>query len=215
MKPLLLLLSVLLLSTHLAADTQILSIGDFSSKKTDGWKQKSFAGNSEYQLYEHEDKTVLRADSQKSASAYYRKVKIDLNKTPYLNWSWKKLNTLNSGDENKKEGDDFVARIYVVKDGGLFIWNTKALNYVWSYSHQQGEDWDNPFVGDKARMISVRDKEHSENKWFSEKRNIVDDFKQQFGIDITEIDGVAIMTDTDNSQGQASALYGDIYFTAE
>lgn len=197
----------------LNAEKPRLLIGDFSSNNIDGWQQKSFAGNTEYNLFEQNGETVLLADSQHAASAYYCKIKVDLTKTPYLNWSWQKRTTLNPGDENLKQGDDFVARIYVIKDGGLFVWKTRAINYVWSYHHKKNEQWDNPFAGDNARMIAVRDKMDNELTWYTEKRNIIEDFKQQFGIDVSEIDGVAIMTDTDNSGGEASALYGDIFFT--
>jgi hypothetical protein len=39
------------------------------------------------------------------------------------------------------------------------------------------------------------------------------DFKALLGKDIRQIDGVAIMTDSDNSGLSARALYGDIYFS--
>jgi hypothetical protein len=53
------------------------------------------------------------------------------------------------------------------------------------------------------------------NVWFSHKRNVRNDLREQFGEDITSIDAVALMTDTDNSGGRARAYYGDIWFTAE
>jgi len=215
MKSLFLAILLLLGFTQAEADPERINIGNFSSNNIEGWEEKSFSGNTEYSLSHEQDETALLAISKNTASAFYKKIAIDLTKTPYLNWSWKKLSTLNPGDENKKQGDDFVARVYVVKDGGLLLWKTKALNYVWSFTHKKNAQWDNPFVGNKARMIAMRDQQDEENKWFTEKRNIVEDFKQQFAIDITEIDGVAIMTDTDNSGGEASAMYGDIFFTAE
>ena len=177
-------LSVITLVT--AAVPANVLVGAFSSSDTQGWESKSFAGTTQYNIVKGDEATYLRASSDNTASAFYRKVTVDLKQTPFLNWSWQKLNTLDPGDENTKTGDDFVARVYVVKDGGLFVWNTKALNYVWSYSHQAGDSWDNPFAGDKARMIAVRDEQHGEQEWFSEKRNVVEDFKQQFGLDIDE-----------------------------
>ena len=215
MKPFILAILLLFTFTQAAANSHRLHIGNFSSNDLEGWEEKSFSGNTKYNLLKEQDKTVLLAESNNAASALYRKTKIDLTKTPYLNWSWKKLSTLNPGDESKKQGDDFVARVYVVKNGGLFLWKTKALSYVWSFSHKKNEYWNNPYTGDKAKMIAVRDKHDAEDGWFSEKRNLLNDFKQYFNIDITEIDGIAIMTDTDNSNGKASTLYGDIYFTAE
>ena len=41
------------------------------------------------------------------------------------------------------------------------------------------------------------------------------DFKKLHKIDVTEISGIAIMTDTDNSKLKAISYYQDIYFSAE
>ncbi|MES9927398.1 MAG: DUF3047 domain-containing protein, partial [Candidatus Thiodiazotropha sp. 6PDIVS] len=49
----------------------------------------------------------------------------------------------------------------------------------------------------------------------SERRDIKQDFKTFFGEDVTEIDVVAIMTDTDNTDSTATAWYGDIYFSSD
>ena len=97
----------------------------------------------------------------------------------------------------------------------MFFWNTRAINYVWSHQHAKNEVWDNPFAGENARMLAQRDAADAEQVWFEERRNIAEDFKRLHGIDIDHIDGVAIMTDSDNSGKRARALYGDIYFTAE
>ncbi|MGE3150714.1 MAG: DUF3047 domain-containing protein, partial [Pseudorhodoplanes sp.] len=53
------------------------------------------------------------------------------------------------------------------------------------------------------------------NTWVSHKRNVRSDIRELFGQDITSIDAVALMTDTDNSGQRATAYYGDIWFSAE
>ena len=188
-------------------------VGLFSKNDTSGWETREFAGATNYSLALVNGKQVLEADSRQSASAFYKKVKVDLEKTPILNWSWRKEQSINPGNELDKKGDDFVARIYVVKSGGLFYWNTLALNYVWSYQHKRNDSWNNPFAGDKSKMLAQRDASDPQHKWFNEQRNVAMDFKQLLGKDIRQIDGVAIMTDSDNSGLSAKALYGDIYFS--
>jgi hypothetical protein len=37
-------------------------------------------------------------------------------------------------DGRTQAGDDYAARIYVIHDGGLFAWRTRAINYVWANS---------------------------------------------------------------------------------
>jgi len=77
----------------------------------------------------------------------------------------------------------------------------------------QNDTWGNPFAQENSKMLSQRDASDPEATWFSERRNLVLDFKRLHGKDIRRIDGVAIMTDSDNSGLSATALYGDIYFS--
>jgi hypothetical protein len=156
---------------------------------------------------------VLEAISEQSASILYFPAKIDLSKTPMLHWSWSKLNTIKPQDETVKKGDDFVARVYVVKKGGLFFWQTRLINYVWSYRHRKSEVWENPYAGKNSRMVALRDRNDPEREWFSETRNIIKDFKLLFDVEIRSIDGIAIMTDSDDTRTKAHALYGDVFFT--
>ena len=195
--------------------SEIVEVGRFSQSDTDGWAVKMFAGDTEYNLTRVDDRQVLSASSEQSASAYYRKIKVDLKKTPILNWSWRKEQGINPGDELTKKGDDFVARIYIVKSGGLLVWQTRVVNYVWSNQHKKRESWDNPFAGDKAKMLSQRDASDPAGAWFSERRNVVEDFALLHDMDIDSIDGMAIMTDSDNSGLSARAFYGDVFFSSE
>ena len=208
-----LILICLLPVTGWAQPGQRVDVGLFSKNDTSGWEIRDFTGVTDYSLALVDGNQVLVADSHQSASAFYKKIKVDLEKTPILNWSWRKEQSIDPGNELDKNGDDFVARIYVVKSGGLFFWNTVALNYVWSYQHKRNATWDNPFAGSKGKMLAQRDASDPQATWFKEQRNVVMDFKALLGKDIRQIDGVAIMTDSDNSGLSARALYGDIYFS--
>lgn len=189
-------------------------IGRFSDGDLDNWKTREFDGLTRYRLTEEGGRTFLIAQSEDTAAAYYFEHRVDLRKTPVLNWSWRKDLVLDPGDENSKAGDDFVARVYVVRSGGLAFWNTRAINYVWSFQHARGDVWDNPFAGDRAKMVSLRDASDGQGQWLHERRHVIDDFRELLGMDIDHIDGVAIMTDSDNSGGRAVASYGDIWFSA-
>jgi len=46
--------------------------------------------------------------------------------------------------------------------------------------------------------------------WVSEERNIFEDYRKMFGEEPPALGGVAIMTDTDDTQDEATAYYGDI-----
>ncbi len=204
----------LLLSPGLSAQQQV-DIGLFSQQDVTGWERRIFSGETFYTLKNENEKWVLSADSQQAASVFYKKITVNLEETPVLNWSWTSRQVINPGNESEKSGDDFVARLYVVKDGGFFFWRTLSINYVWSYQHRKNDFWDSPFAGNKSIMFSLRDSSNPSNTWFFEKRNIVADYETFYGIKLNQIDGIAIMTDSDNSGLSAKAYYGDIYFTAE
>jgi hypothetical protein len=159
---------------------------------------------------------VLKAVSQNSASGLIKKIHVDLEKFPFLNWRWRIENRLTGPfDEQQKTGDDYAARIYVVVSGGIAIWNTRALNYVWARHSPKGEIWPNAFVKKNAVMVALRSSEAPVSVWQMEKRNIREDFKTLFHKEIRWIDAVVLMSDTDNTRKAVTAYYGDIYFSSQ
>jgi len=187
-------------------------IGDFNQGSLAGWEQHGFEGRTAYRIEKDGNSTILKARSHHSASALYRPVHIDLTQTPYLHWRWRISHILSIPDERRKSGDDFPARIYLIASGGVFFWNTKAINYVWSSREPVNASWPNPFTANSI-MLSVESGAKHAGQWRSYKRNVRKDFKRLSGKDVTHIEAVAIMTDTDNTKSDARASYGDIYFS--
>lgn len=191
-----------------------IKVGNFSQGDLNGWKEESFVGHTDYQLVNKDNRTTLQAKTHASASGLFREIDIDLNKTPYLNWSWKVDNVYRGNDERSKQGDDYPARIYVVVSGGLFFWKTRAINYVWSGSQPAGSSWDNAYTGN-AKMVAVQSGAATTDQWITEKRNVRQDFKRLFSEEIDEINAVAVMSDSDDAKQSATAWYGDIFFSSE
>ncbi|HLF96887.1 MAG TPA: DUF3047 domain-containing protein [Methylococcaceae bacterium] len=190
-------------------------VGEFSQGRLVGWETKIFQGETRYGLMELDGRAVLKAESRGTASGLVRKMAVDLENTPYLHWSWRAENTLGKLNERTKSGDDYPARLYVVVSGALAFWRTRSLNYVWASALPAGSAWPNAFAGQSVRMLALRSGEEETGRWHEEKRNVRDDLKRYFKEDIRQIDAVALMTDTDNTGGQAVAYYGDIYFASE
>jgi hypothetical protein len=212
---------VVCVCTYLNAHA-VINLTALSENGISSWEQKIFSGESIYSVMQYQGRKALKATSEDSASGLILKKKIDLVKTPLLNWSWLAKNKLPSLDEQSKSGDDYVARVYVVIDGGLFVWTTKSLSYVWSSNQRKGQVWDNAFAGSNVKMIAIRGKESNIGQWYDEKRNVFEDLIKYFDDRGSEqanlkayryIDVIAIMTDTDNSGSKAEAYYGDIRFS--
>ena len=211
----LVIICLLIMAEPIAGKAGRLMISDFSANGIMKWERKEFSNETIYTVEQQEQRSILKAVSNDSASGLVKKIRVDLQQYPYLNWNWRTESHLQGLDETTRAGDDYVARIYVVVSGGLFFWRTQALNYVWSSNQEKGTSWPNAYAGDNAIMVAVRSDEDKRDTWFHERRNVYEDLKRYHGEEIRYIDAIAIMTDTDNSDGISVSYYGDIYFSAE
>lgn len=185
---------------------------EYSVQDIAGWERERFKGETTYDI----DGEGLKARCDNSASGLFLRKTIDLRVTPVIEWSWRVDAVFDpSVNEKSKAGDDFAARIYVVKDGGVAVWRTRAINYVWASAMPVGADWPNPFAS-QAHMVALRSGPPAvPGQWVTERRNIREDFKRFHGRDIEAIDAVAIMSDCDNRGGSAEAWYGPVRFLAQ
>ncbi len=203
------------------AGTEDLVVGNFSKNTLADWDVKVFSGETRYNLVKEikdtgnraNTVTVLKAVSNTSASGLVKKIRVDLEKTPFLQWRWKVAKRIPVQNEMNKEQDDYAARVYVIVDGGFFAWNTMALNYVWANGVDKGVRWDNAFAAKHSKMIALRSKDDEIQHWYTEKRDVREDFERSFGESVRYIDVIAIMSDTDNTSSSAESYYGDIVFT--
>jgi hypothetical protein len=196
-----------------AAEPAVWAVSDFGAAGLAGWERESFEGQTDYRVVEADGREVLRAQSRDAASGLVRRMSVDLAQTPLIRWSWRVEQPLRDLAERTREGDDYAARIYLVQSGGALFWRTRAVNYVWSGSQPADASWPNAYT-DRACMIAVRGSGDETGAWYHESRDVRADFRRCFGIEVGQIDAVALMTDTDNSGGEAVALYGEIRFAA-
>lgn len=179
------------------------------------WDSRSFEGTTEYSAVNLEGETVLQAVANDSASALYRSQRVDLTQTPYLHWRWRiEQNQALDKDERSKSGDDYRVRVYVVRRNGWAFWRTQAINYVWSNAQPSDSRWPNPFAGEAVQMWALDSGLTKAGQWQTHVRDIREDWFTAFGERIESLDGLALMTDTDNAGGSARSWYADIHFSA-
>ena len=169
-----------------------------------GWQEIVFAGHTDYR----QQGDCVLATSQDAASGLIREVDQSLAGGLMLHWRWRAdapLKPGNQAPEKVKAGDDYLARVYVIRKG-FFPWQSKAINYVWSRHQPVGSHWPNPFVS-SAMMVVVQSGDRDLGHWQSFSRDVKADFKRFFDLDVDSVQAVAVMTDTDNTHGQASACY--------
>lgn len=184
----------------------------------------------EYTLVEEEDRTYIKGQSNNSASGLVYKVDIDPKEFPIIEWSWKAENILEKGDIKKKSGDDYPARVYItfdydkknlkLKDRLVYFTITtftkfdiplRGINYVWANKADIGTITPSSFT-DWVYMIAVQSGEDEVGTWKVQTQNIYEDYKKAFGEEPPKINGIAIMTDSDNTKEFSEGHYGDIIF---
>jgi len=208
------LLLVLLTASAFAEDVLV---GKFSAADLSGWEDQPFKGKTSYSLVTDNGKMVLKASSFHAASGLIKKVKLSVSEYQTLRWSWKIDHPLKKEDVNTKRGDDFAARIYVVfpktSFPKLFPWKVRAICYVWASKLPKDAHVPSPRTANSID-VAVESGGDKAGSWVTEERNIYEDYRKFFGEEPPALGAVALMTDTDDSQDEATAWYGDISLTS-
>jgi hypothetical protein len=177
-------------------------------------KVRGSNGKTKYSLGRNENGGFLRAEAMGTASGLGKKVKINLNKTPFINITWKIEKDLKGIDEKSKKGHDYAARVFVVKKTGLTPLSNKAVNYVFSSNNSTNEFWRSPYTKSSIDYVLSTIKNNL-NEWVTVKANVKEHFKKLHDLNVEELTGIAIMTDTDQTDIKTISYYQNIYFSSE
>lgn len=211
--------------------------GTFSSGMTPGgtpvgWRQKRISGRTRFSIVKNGEDSVLRVEADDGATGLFKQVAVDPKQHSIVAWKWKIERLIAAADERQKKTDDAVARLFVIfKDslpGAGRVSKLKhklasavssavppgvALCYVWTNKLGVEEVIESPYT-DWVRIVAVESGPAKAGQWVSYERNVFEDFKKAFGKEPKQILGVALMSDTDNTNQTAIAYYGDIVFKA-
>ena len=165
-----------------------------------------------YSVGKNENGNFLKSEANKAASGLGKEIIIDLNKTPFINITWKIEQDLNGIKENSKKGHDYAARVFVIKKTGATPLSNRAINYVFSSNNDVGLNWPSPYTKKSIDNVLASTKKNM-NEWVTVKANVKEYFKIFHNLDVKELDGVAIMSDTDNSKMKSIAYFQNIYFS--
>ena len=175
-------------------------------------KVRGAKNNTIYTIGSNENGNFLKAVADNAASGLGKEIIIDLNKTPFINITWKIEKDLPGIQENTKKGHDFAARVFVVKKTGATPLSNRAINYVFSSNNEIGFNSPSPYTKKSIDNVLASTKDDL-NEWVTVKSNVKEDFKRFHNLDVNELDGLAIMSDTDNSNMKAIAYFQNIYFS--
>ncbi len=207
------LLAVLIVigSSH-ANDVKVFNFSKEELSQLDVRKVRGADNNTVYTVGSNKNGNFLKAVADNAASGLGKEIKINLKKTPFINITWKIEMDLPGIKENTKKGHDFAARVFAVKKTGATPLSNRAINYVYSSNNKIGFHSPSPYTKKSIDNVLASTKNNL-NEWVTVKANVKEDFKKFHGLDVDELDGLAIMSDTDNSKMKAIAYYQNIYFS--
>lgn len=200
-------LFMLLAASTYATETTV----ELDPRALNVWTKQTFAGGdlgiTTYEPTEH----GLLAHADDSASGYLYRFDPPLPAETVLSFQWQLIQPLLNPNERVKAGDDFAGRVYIIQEG-RFFWQTQALNYVWSAQSPPDTVWTSPYSR-QVRLWAVNGPESEPGQWYSIDRSLHKDWANAFGAPLRQIDGIAFMTDSDDTGSVASMLYSVIRLT--
>ena len=191
-----------------------IDVFNFTSEELKVLKVKKVKGLTTWTLGNNKDGNFIKSEAKGKGSGLGKEVKIDLKKTPFINITWKVEKDLSGIDERSKKGHDYAARVFVIKKTGSTALSNRAINYVFSSNNDINDNWPSPYTKKSIDYVLSSTKNHL-NEWITVKANVKKHFKELHDLNVDELSGVAIMTDTDNSKLKAIAYYQNIYFSSE
>ena len=207
-------LPVLFLFLSFSVLAEKITVFEFTKEEMEILKEKKVKGKTKWKLGTNENGNFIRAESEGTGSGLGKEVKINLNNTPFINITWKVEKGLEGINEQSKKGHDYAARVFVIKKTGATALSNRAVNYVFSSNNDIGKNWHSPYTKKSIDYVLSTTK-ISSDEWVTVKANVKESFKTLHNLDVDEINGVAIMTDTDNSKLKAISYYQNIYFSSE
>ena len=197
-----------------SAEINVFEFTDLELSKLEVRKVRGADNNTIYSVGSNKNGNYLKGIADNAASGLGKKTKINLNKTPFINITWKIEKDLPGIKENTKKGHDFAARVFVIKKTGATPLSNRAINYVFSSNNKIGVSSPSPYTKKSIDKVLASTKENL-NEWITVKANVKEDFKKFHDLDVNLLDGLAIMVDTDNSKMKAISYFQNIYFSAD
>ena len=206
--------SLIFLSSVYAETVKVFEFTEKEISELEIRKVRGADNKTSYTVGSNENGNFLKAVADNAASGLGKEIKIDLNKTPFINITWKIEKDLRGIKENTKKGHDYAARVFAIKKTGATPLSNRAINYVFSSNSDVGENRPSPYTKKSIDNVLSTTKDNL-NEWVTVKANVKEDFKKFHDLDVNELDGLAIMADTDNSKMKSISYFQNIFFSAQ
>lgn len=214
------LLGALLLAAAVAAAERVV-IEDWSRSAEGtrgvppGWTGESWGKSARFDLTVEADgdRRVLHLKSRgdRSTISLDLRDRVDLRRTPVLEWEWKVTTLPAGGDARTKATADLAAQLYVVWPRPPALLRSRIIGYVWDVAAPVGS----VFKSTKTRTVTyvvVRSGAAELGRWLSERRNVADDFRRIYGEEPDNPGALSLSIDSNDTQSTAESFFGPLAF---
>jgi hypothetical protein len=169
------------------------------------WRGGSQEARKVYRIEAESENRFLQAHADKQAVHLGLQQFFDPSKRKRLRWRWRVHALPLGADERKADKHDAAAQVYVIFDSQYV---PRVIKYIWSSSLPVGTRFQNPLYG-RGRVVVLRSGMPVKGNWYAESVNFYDDYKQLFGEEPGQVQGIGILTSSDSTNSLAIADYDD------
>jgi hypothetical protein len=181
---------------------------DFSSTREtvpQGWELSVNKGEPHLQLVQDDGKQALRMHSDQASFSLQKQIHIALQASPFLVWNWKVTELPKGGDFRRSGSDDQAAQLIIAFSSSRF------LSYIWESTAPKGiiAAASAPLFK-KIFAVVMQSGMQGLGSWITERRNLIDDYKQAYGEAPEAIEGVRIQINSQHTQSRAESYWHSI-----
>jgi hypothetical protein len=208
-------------------------LGEMPSASTAGWQSFTLPGKrkTRYEAAWRDGQPAIRAVADRSASMWRRSMRLAPSELGRVSFSWWVPQLIDTADLGDADTADAPVRVVLAFEGDrtkltlrerlqfdlaqsltgeqppyatlMYVWDTKAAPGTVIPGNRSS----------RIRKLVLDSGPQQLQRWRQHSRSIAEDFRLAFGEEPGPLVGVALMTDSDNTQSRVRAYYGDIVFT--
>lgn len=179
-----------------------------------GWKGQNWGSpRYEFTIVDAEGQKALQMRSTNEGSTISREIKgkVDLKDTPLLEWSWKVMTLPKNANSCRKATDDQAAQVYVAWPRFPEAVRSQIIGYVWDATQPAGTICKSEKTGTVTYVV-VRSGPAGLGTWFTERRNVVEDYRRIYGGEPDAPAAVSLAIDSNDTDSTAESFVGTLLF---